>query len=199
MGPHAVAERGCDPYAIAWGWSMATGGHGREEGDVNLHQLLTSVRTWRQVKSRQGGSISTYWSMPRVRLMSIACAPYMRRPGGRIINISSIAVFTGSRRAGSISYAAAKSGLIGLTFALARELSQQGITANVIAPGFIANTDFTAGWPEEAVRDIVSRTPVGRPGHVQDVAAAVQFLASDEAAYITGKILHVNGGWVFGY
>ncbi|MDR6226473.1 SDR family NAD(P)-dependent oxidoreductase [Desmospora profundinema] len=131
--------------------------------------------------------------------MSHVCAPYMARPGGRMINISSIAAFTGGRRPGAMSYAAAKSGLTGLTFALARELSPEGITANVIAPGFIADTDFTAHWPEVAIQGIVRETPVGRPGHVSDIAAAVQFLASDEASFITGEILHVNGGWTFGY
>lgn len=130
--------------------------------------------------------------------MSLACAPLLTRPGGRIINISSIAAFTGGRRAGAMSYAAAKSGLIGLTFGLARELSPEGITANVIAPGLIADTDFTGHWPQEAIDSIVAQTPVGRPGHVRDVAAAIQFLASDESSFITGEVLHVNGGWIFG-
>lgn len=132
-------------------------------------------------------------------LMAVAVAPHMARPGGRIINISSIAAFTGGSRAGSMAYAAAKSGLHGLTYGLARELSPQGITVNAIAPGFVANTGFTGDWSEERVRGIVAETPVGRAGHVDDIAAAVLYLASPEASFVTGEVLSVNGGWIFGH
>lgn len=132
-------------------------------------------------------------------LMTMACVPYLTRPGGRIISISSIAAFTGGSRPGAMGYAAAKAGIHGLTYGLARELSSQGITANVVAPGFIAGTAFTGYWPDERVREIVSQTPVGRPGDVTDVAAAVRFLASPEASFITGEVLNVNGGWSFGH
>ena len=132
-------------------------------------------------------------------LMSVAAAPYLSRPGGRIINISSIAAFTGGSRPGAIGYAAAKAGLLGMTYALARELSPQGITVNAIAPGFIVNTEFTGHWSEERIRSIVSQTPVGRAGNANDVAAAVLFLASPEASFITGEVLNVNGGWLFGH
>jgi 3-oxoacyl-[acyl-carrier protein] reductase len=132
-------------------------------------------------------------------LMSIAIAPHLPRPGGRIINISSIAAFTGGSRPGAIGYAAAKSGLLGMTYALARELSPQGITVNAIAPGFIADTEFTGQWPEERVKGIIAQTPVGRAGQASDVAASVLFLASPEASFITGEVLNVNGGWLFGH
>lgn len=131
-------------------------------------------------------------------LMSIAAARHLPRPGGRIINISSIAAFTGGSRPGAIGYAAAKSGLLGLTYALARELSPQGITVNAVAPGFIAQTEFTGHWPEERVNSIVAQTPIGQAGRASDVAAAVLFLASPEASFITGEVLNVNGGWLFG-
>lgn len=131
-------------------------------------------------------------------LMATAVARYLVRPGGRIINISSIAAFTGGRRPGATGYAAAKAGLHGLTYGLARELSSKGITVNAVAPGFIANTGFTGDWPEESIRSIVEQTPVGRAGYVDDVAAAVRYLASPEASFVTGEILNVNGGWVFG-
>lgn len=131
-------------------------------------------------------------------LMTMALAPVMRRPGGRIINISSIAAFTGGSRPGAIGYAAAKAGLLGLTYALSRELSPQGITVNSIAPGFIEDTEFTGNWSEERVNGIVAQTPAGRAGQGKDVAAAVFFLASPEAAFITGEVLNVNGGWLFG-
>jgi 3-oxoacyl-[acyl-carrier protein] reductase len=132
-------------------------------------------------------------------LMFIAIAPHLPRPGGRIINISSIAAFTGGSRPGAIGYAAAKSGLLGMTYALARELSPQGITVNAIAPGFIADTEFTGQWPEERVKGIIAQTPVGRAGQASDVAASVLFLASPEASFITGEVLNVNGGWLFGH
>jgi 3-oxoacyl-[acyl-carrier protein] reductase len=132
-------------------------------------------------------------------LMSVAAAPHLPRPGGRIINISSIAAFTGGSRPGAIGYAAAKSGLLGMTYALARELSPQGITVNTVAPGFIANTEFTGRWPEERVQSIIAQTPVGRAGQASDVAAAVLFLASSKASFVTGEVLNVNGGWLFGH
>lgn len=132
-------------------------------------------------------------------LMAAAVAPRMTRPGGRIINISSIAAFTGGSRAGSTAYAAAKAGVLGLTYGLARELSPQGITVNAIAPGFIANTGFTGEWSQERVRGIIAETPVGRGGHVNDVVAATLYLSSPEASFVTGEVLNVNGGWLFGH
>lgn len=132
-------------------------------------------------------------------LMVMAVAPHLRRSGGRIINISSIAAFTGGSRAGSTAYAAAKAGVLGLTYGFARELSSQGITVNAIAPGFIANTTFTGMWSDERVQGIIAETPVGRGGHPNDIAAAALYLASPEASFVTGEVLNVNGGWLFGH
>lgn len=101
-------------------------------------------------------------------------------------------------RAGTVAYAAAKAGLHGLTFGLARELSPRGITVNAVAPGFVAGTGFTGDWPEERVRFMVEQTAVKRAGQPEDVAAAVRYLASPEAGFVTGEILQVNGGWLFG-
>jgi 3-oxoacyl-[acyl-carrier protein] reductase len=131
-------------------------------------------------------------------LMAMATAPHLTRPGGRIINISSIAAYTGGSRGGSVDYASAKAGVLGLTYGLARDLSAQGITVNAIAPGFIAETGFTGAWSEERVRGIVAQTPAGRAGRAEDIAAAVLYLASPEASFVTGEVLHVNGGWLFG-
>ena len=131
-------------------------------------------------------------------LMAIAVAPHLRRPGGRIINISSIAAYTGGSGGGAVDYAAAKAGVLGLTYGLARSLSAQGVTVNAIAPGFIGETGFTGDWSDERIQRIVSQTPVGRGGRAEDVAAAVLYLASPEASFVTGEVLHVNGGWLFG-
>jgi 3-oxoacyl-[acyl-carrier protein] reductase len=131
-------------------------------------------------------------------LMAMAVVPHLARPGGRIINISSIAAYTGGQRGGSIDYAAAKAGVIGLTHGLARDLSKEGITVNAIVPGFIAETGFTGAWTDERIQGIVAETPVGRPGSASDIAAAVTYLASPQASFVTGEVLHVNGGWRFG-
>ncbi len=132
-------------------------------------------------------------------LMSVAVAPHLPRPGGRIVNISSIAAYTGGSRGGAIEYAAAKAGVLGLTVGLARDLSGEGITANAIVPGFIADTGFTGAWSAERVRQIVAQVPAGRGGRADDVAAAALYLALPGASYVTGQVLHVNGGWLFGH
>ena len=126
-------------------------------------------------------------------LMVMAAAPHLTRPGGRIINISSIGAFRGGRAAGAPAYIAAKAGLHGLTHSLARELSPQGITVNGIAPGYI-ETPMTAPWPQAARDASLAEILVGRPGKPEDIAAAAWYLASPEASFVTGEILNVNGG-----
>ncbi len=115
----------------------------------------------------------------------------MKARGGRIINITSVVAATGN--AGQSNYAAAKAGIIGFTRALARELAGRRITVNAVAPGFIA-TDMTAGLSEKQREMLLADIPMKRLGTPDDVAAAVAFLASPAAAYITGETLHVNGG-----
>jgi 3-oxoacyl-[acyl-carrier protein] reductase len=132
-------------------------------------------------------------------LTTLAAAPHLSRPGGKIINISSIAALTGGSQPGSLAYAAAKAGVHGLTFSLARELGPEGITVNAIAPGFIPETDFFGGEvDEDRVRAVSEQTPLGRPGQPHDVAGAAVYLASDAASFVTGQIIQVNGGWSFG-
>jgi 3-oxoacyl-[acyl-carrier protein] reductase len=115
----------------------------------------------------------------------------MRRRYGRIVNIASISGVTGN--AGQANYAASKAGLVGMTKSLAREVASRGITANCIAPGFI-ETPMTQSLNEKQTEAIAATIPAGTFGRPDDVAAAVVFLASEEARYITGETLHVNGG-----
>jgi 3-oxoacyl-[acyl-carrier protein] reductase len=115
----------------------------------------------------------------------------MRARWGRIINITSVVGQAGA--AGQANYAASKAGLIGLTKALAQEMGSRGITVNAVAPGFI-ETDMTRVLPDEAQRKILASVPLARIGKPDDVAAAVKFLASEDAGYITGHVLAVNGG-----
>jgi 3-oxoacyl-[acyl-carrier protein] reductase len=125
------------------------------------------------------------------RLARAALRGMLRRRAGRIINISSIVGATGN--AGQANYAAAKAGLIGLTKALAQEVASRGITVNAVAPGFIVSP-MTDRLAEEQRSKLAGSIPLGRLGRPDDVAAAVAYLASDEAAWVTGATLHVNGG-----
>jgi 3-oxoacyl-[acyl-carrier protein] reductase len=115
----------------------------------------------------------------------------LRERQGRIINIASVIGLTGN--AGQANYAAAKAGIIGFTKSLAREVGSRGITANVVAPGFI-DTDMTRSLPEAQREAMLADIPLARLGTPADIAKAVAFLASPAAAYITGETLHVNGG-----
>jgi 3-oxoacyl-[acyl-carrier protein] reductase len=121
--------------------------------------------------------------------------PMLKARSGRIINMSSAAGRMGNP--GQANYAAAKAGLIGLTKTTARELASRGITCNALAPGLI-ETDLTADLPEAATEALRSLTPLGYVGSVDDVAAAAVYLASDEARYVTGQVLGVDGGIVMG-
>ncbi len=114
-----------------------------------------------------------------------------QRRYGRIVSLSSVAGVVGN--AGQANYSASKAGIIGLTKAAARELARRGITVNAVAPGFI-DTDMTAAMPEAAKTAVLDTVPMQRGGRVEDVAKAVAFLASDDAAYITGQVLSVDGG-----
>jgi len=119
----------------------------------------------------------------------------MRQKHGRIINVTSVVGVIGNP--GQCNYSAAKAGLLGLTRSLARELVSRNITVNAVAPGFI-ETDMTLRLPEKVRVELLTQIPAGRYGTPEDVAAAVKFLASDAAGYITGQIIHVNGGMFMG-
>lgn len=120
-----------------------------------------------------------------------ALKPMMKAKSGRIINISSVVASTGNP--GQLNYCASKGGIDAMTRSLAREVGSRGVTVNAVAPGFIA-TDMTAELGDDLTAKLVDQVPLGRLGSAADIAAAVAFLAGEEAGYITGQVLHVNGG-----
>lgn len=123
----------------------------------------------------------------------VAARPMMKARSGRIVNISSVVGLRGN--AGQANYAASKAGLIGLTKSTAREFASRGITVNAVCPGYIP-TEMTEGIPEDAKEALLAQIPLGRMGSPHEIAAAVGFLASDDAAYITGQAVVVDGGMV---
>ncbi|MED5414017.1 MAG: 3-oxoacyl-ACP reductase FabG [Candidatus Latescibacterota bacterium] len=118
--------------------------------------------------------------------------PMMKARSGRIISISSVVGIVGN--AGQANYAASKAGLIGFSKSLARELASRNITVNVVAPGFVPDTGMTGDLTEAAVEGMMANVPLSRPGTPEEVADAVEFLASDRSAYVTGQVLAVDGG-----
>lgn len=125
--------------------------------------------------------------------MKSAIRPMMKNKYGRIINITSIVGLTGNP--GQANYAASKAGLIGMTQSIAKEVGTRGITVNCIAPGWI-DTEMTVDLPEDSKKDLLDRIPIGKIGKPEDIAHAAVFLASDEASYITGQTITVDGGRV---
>ena len=147
--------------------------------------MRMSPENWRDVL--ETNLFGAFWMTKAVT------RPMLKARGERIINISSVSGQAG--QTGQANYSAAKAGIIGLTKATARELASRGITVNAIAPGFVL-TELTQDLPEALKAEITARTPLGRFGTTEEVANAVAFLASEEAAYITGQVLAVDGGLV---
>ena len=152
---------------------------------IAMDQLLLRVKPEEIEKTFAVNVNGALWcAKSAMRLM-------MRAKTGRIVFLSSVVGESGNP--GQAVYAASKAALLGLTKTLAREYASRGVTVNAVAPGFI-ETDMTSGLPEEAKKSILTQTPLGRVGKPEEVAAAVAYLASDEAAYVTGQVLRVNGG-----
>ena len=147
--------------------------------------MRMSEDAWREVL--ETNLFGAFWMIKAVT------RPMLKARAGRIINMTSVSGQAG--QTGQANYSAAKAGLIGLTKATARELASRGITCNAVAPGFVL-TELTEGLPDALKDEITARTPLGRFGTTQEIADAVAFLASDEAAYITGQVLAVDGGLV---
>jgi 3-oxoacyl-[acyl-carrier protein] reductase len=164
--------------------------HGRVDIVVNNAGIARDQLMLRMKREDWDQVIATNLTAAFV-LVQAVLKPMIKQRGGRIINISSVVGQTGN--AGQANYAASKAGLIGFTKALARELASRNITVNIVAPGLI-DTDMTKAITEKAQVDWAAQIPLGRLGTTADVAAAVCFLASDEASYITGQVLAVNGG-----
>jgi 3-oxoacyl-[acyl-carrier protein] reductase len=147
--------------------------------------MRMSPEAWRDVL--ETNLFGAFWTTKAVT------RPMLKARGGRIINITSVSGQAGQM--GQANYSSAKAGLIGLTKATARELASRGITVNAVAPGFVL-TELTESLPEELKAQLIERTPLGRFGTTEEIASAVAFLASDEASYITGQVLAVDGGLV---
>jgi 3-oxoacyl-[acyl-carrier protein] reductase len=169
---------------------------GRAEADGGLDVLINNAGLTRdnlalRMKDEDWQTVLDVNLFAGFRLIRAALRGMLRRRWGRIVNVTSIVALTGNP--GQANYAAAKAGMIGMTKSLAAEVAGRGITVNCVAPGFI-QTPMTEALNEAQRARLLERVPVGRLGAGADVAAAVGYLASAEAAYVTGQTLHVNGG-----
>jgi 3-oxoacyl-[acyl-carrier protein] reductase len=179
-----------DPAAIEAALAGILGRYGRLDVLVNNAGITRDQLLLRLKRADWDAVLDT--NLTAVAMLTQAVLrPMLKQRAGRIINLTSVVGQSGN--AGQANYAAAKAGLIGLTKAVALEVGSRGITVNAVAPGMI-DTDMTRALPQAAQEAWVERIPLKRLGTVDDVAEAVIFLASDEASYITGQVLAVNGG-----
>jgi 3-oxoacyl-[acyl-carrier protein] reductase len=179
-----------DPGSIESAARSAIAAHGQVDVLVNNAGVTDDGLILRMSKESWDRVLGT--NLTGTFLLTQAIVKSMvRKRYGRIVNISSVVGLMGN--AGQANYAASKAGLIGLTKSIARELASRNITCNAVAPGFIA-TEMTQAMTEEARQNLLGQIPLGRLGAAEDVAAAVAYLASEEASYVTGHVLNISGG-----
>lgn len=200
----AIADRGAqavlspfdvaDPEAVKKAFKDITDSLGRLDVLVN-NAGITRDNIFPRLKESDWDEVLNVNLKGVFLCCQAAMRPMLKQRHGRIINITSVVGFTGN--AGQCNYAAAKAGIVGLTRSLAREVISRNITVNAVAPGYI-ETEMTQALGEDARQALLAQIPAGRTGTPEEVAAAVHFLASDAACYITGQVLHVNGGMFMG-
>ena len=164
--------------------------HGRVDFLVN-NAGITLDKTLRRMSSDDWTNVINVNLSGAFNMTKAILEHMIERGSGRVVNISSVIGETGN--VGQANYAASKAGLFGFTKSLALELANKGITANVVAPGFIA-TEMVSAMPEEALKKVVDKIPTKRLGKPEEIARVVKFLCEDDSAYITGAAFHVNGG-----
>ena len=184
-----------DPAAVDAAFSEAEAAHGPVEVLV-ANAGVTRDKLLLMMTDEDFGAVLDTNLAGSYRVAKRAAKTMIRARKGRMIFISSVVGLLGS--AGQSNYAASKAGLVGLARSVARELGSRNITANVVAPGFVA-TDMTAALPEERQQAIIGQVPLGRYATTGEIAAVVRFLASDDAAYITGAVIPVDGGLGMGH
>jgi 3-oxoacyl-[acyl-carrier protein] reductase len=180
-----------DPDSVAATLDAVAEGLGGAPGILVNNAGITRDNLLMRMKDAEWDDIVATNLTAVYRLCKACLRPMTKAKRGRIINITSVVAASGN--AGQTNYAAAKAGMIGFSKSLAREVGSRGITVNCVAPGFI-DTDMTRELGDEQRQALLGSIPLGRLGRPQEIAAAVAFLASDSAAYITGETLHVNGG-----